>query len=111
VILEKNNKKVRLERRTEISDFLKLSSVLCKAFAAIHRTVVPRLERNFASFAARSAYSVKHLTVTALGIASCIFTCIAARFAALRLIGEALFSKKFLLASSKFEFSSAVFAD
>ena len=69
------------------------------------------LERNVAGTAAGSAYSVKHLALAALAVVGSTFAGIAAGFAALRLIGEALFSKKLLLVGGEGEFLSAIFAD
>lgn len=64
-----------------------------EAIAAVDRTVCTGLERNFAGTAAGSAYSVKHLALAALAVVGSTFAGITAGFAALRLIGEALFSK------------------
>ena len=89
--------------------------VSCKLFteaiAAVDRTVCAGLERNFAGTAAGSADSVKHLALAALAVVGSTFAGIAAGFAALRLIGEALFSKKLLLVGGEGEFLSAIFAD
>ena len=74
-----------------------------EAIAAVDRTVCTGLERNFAGTAAGSAYSVKHLALAALAVVGSTF--------ALRLIGEALFSKKLLLVGGEGEFLSAIFAD
>ena len=59
----------------------------------------------------QSAYSVKHLARAALAVVGSTFAGIAAGFAALRLIGEAFFSKKLLLVGGEGEFLSAIFAD
>ena len=82
-----------------------------EAIAAVDRTVCTGLERNFAGTASGSAYSVKHLALAALAVVGSTFAGIAAGFAALRLIGEALFSKKLLLVGGEGEFLSAIFAD
>ena len=84
---------------------------LSEALAAVDRTVCTGLERNFAGTAAGSAYSVKHLALAALAVVGSTFAGITAGFAALRLIGEALFSKKLLLVGGEGEFLSAIFAD
>ena len=81
---------------------------ILKAFAAVNRAVITRLERNLASLSALRAYCIIHLACLN---AVCCFASIAARFATLRLICEALFSIKFLLTGSKGEFLSAIFAD
>jgi hypothetical protein len=101
---------VRPEGRTEIAGFLNLSSVVCKAIAAVYRAIFPGLERNFARSAARSANRIEHFTFTG-GFTSGVLACIPARLTALRLICKAFLSKKFLLAGSEYKFGSAVFAN
>ena len=106
----KLQKKVCLERHTEIVKFLILPSVFCKAIAAIYRAIISRLKRNFARFATRSANSIIHLAAST-GSAIRIFPCIAARLATLRLIRKAFFSKKLLLTGSKHKFLATILAN
>lgn len=81
-------------------------SLVCKALAAVYRTVIPGLERNLAGFSAGSADSVEHFT---RGSAS-IFAGVAAGLAALGLIGEAFFFKEILLTCRENKFLATVFA-
>ena len=67
------------------------------------------LERNLAGVAALGANGVKHLTRAAFA-ALCLTVCTAS-LTSLRLVGETLLCVKFLLAGSKGEFLSAIFAD
>lgn len=98
------------KRHTEILVFLILSSVFCKAIAAIYRAAFGWLKRHFAGPSTRSTNSIKHLTVSA-GSASRIFPCIPARLATLWLIHKAFFSKKLLLAGSKHKFLATILAN
>ena len=100
----------RPERRALFREGFR-SELFTEAIAAVDRTVCTGLERNFAGTAAGSAYSVKHLALAALAVVGSTFAGITAGFAALRLIGEALFSKKLLLVGGEGEFLSAIFAD
>ena len=68
-----------------------------------------RLEGNLAGVSALGTNGVEHLTcaaLSALGLAVCT-----ASLTSLRLVGETLLCVKFLLAGSKGEFLSAIFAD
>ena len=76
------------------------------AFAAINRTIVPRLERNFAFFSAGSAYSIKHFALRS----AVVLTGIAARFASLWLVSEALFLEEILFACGEYKFLAAIYA-
>ena len=78
-----------------------------EAVAAIDRAVIARLEGNLAGLAAVGADSVEHLARRA-GDA---FAGIAAGFAALGLVGEALLGVKLLLTGGENEFLSAILAD
>ena len=84
---------------------------IAEAIAAINGAVITRLERNFAGSAAFGAHGVEHLALATVTATSVSLTGITAGFAALRLIGEALFSEKLLLTRSEGEFLAAVFAD
>jgi hypothetical protein len=80
---------------------------LCKALAAIHRTIVLRFEGNFRLSAASCANGREHLS----GLLGRIFSGITAYFATLGLVHEASLSVEFLLTGSEHEFGSALFAD
>ena len=81
---------------------------LCKAFAAIYRTVFSRLKRYSCFLAASCTSSGEHFPFRL--ISRCILLCITAALATLRLIGEASFCVEFLFASSENEFIAAVLA-
>ena len=68
------------------------------------------LKGNLAGVAALGADGIKHLA-GACSIVACALTVGTACLASLGLIGEALLCVKFLLAGSKGEFLSAIFAD
>ena len=82
-----------------------------ETIAAVHRTVVAGLEGHLAGLAALGANSVIHLAAATLTTAGVAFACIAAGLAALRLVGEALFSKELLFAGCEGELLSAILAD
>lgn len=82
-----------------------------EAIAAVDRTVVARLERNFARLATFGAHSVEHFAGTAVTTTGITLAGVAAGLAALRLIGETLFSEKLLLAGGECELLPAIFAD
>ena len=67
------------------------------------------LERDLAFLTAACAYCIIHLALSCATV--CCLTCVAARLAALRLVGEALFSIELLLSGSEGEFLSAILAD
>ena len=91
--------------------------VASEAVAAQDRSVGTRLERHLTGSSALRAHRIVHLagTVVAVsaitGTASSTFTSVPAGFAALRFIRKAFFGEKLLLAGSKREFLSAIFAD
>ena len=70
-----------------------------------------RLERNLAGVAALGANRLEHLTGCTRSITARILAVGTAVLASLGLVGEALLCVKFLLAGSKGEFLSAIFAD
>ena len=76
------------------------------ALAAVNRSVVGRLERNFRFLAALSASRGEELFLGLSGVLSGI----AARLAALRLVLETALSVEFLLTGGENEFLSAIFA-
>lgn len=78
----------------------------CIAFAAVYGAIVGRLERNLCFFSALCTNGCEKLL-----LGSCrILSCISAGFASLRLILEASLCIEFLLACSKYEFSTAFLA-
>ena len=84
-----------------------LALLSSEALAAVNGTILAGLEGNLASLAAGSADSVKHLAGSAAtGLAG-----IAAGFAALGLVFEALFCIELLLTGGEHEFVAAFFAD
>lgn len=103
-------KKVRPKGRTKNFIIFNLSSVVCKAIAAVYRAIFPRLKRNFARLAARGTNRIEHFAFAG-GFASGILTGIPAGLAALRLICKAFLSIKLLLIRSENKFGSAVFAN
>jgi hypothetical protein len=86
---------------------LLLFSDLCKALAAIDRTIRLRLKGNSGLATAHSAGSSEVLT----GSTGRSLTGIPTRLAALRLILEAPLSIEFLLASGEHKFLTAFFAN
>ena len=91
-----------------------LLSPASEAVAAVDRFVTARLERNLASLPAFRANCVKHHALSAVIAASVVtrmLLCISARLAALGFVGETLFGVELLLAGSKGELLSAIFAD
>ena len=80
---------------------------LCKALAAINRAIFARLKGNFSVFTAGSTGRDEHLALRLSGI----LTGIAAIFAPLGLVYEALGSVKFLLAGGENKFSATFLAD
>lgn len=104
---ESKIKKMRLFRSALKTWFI-LSSV-CKAIAAIYRTIITRFKRNFASFATSCTSGFEHFSVAA--ISSGIFTSITAGFASLWFICKTFGCIKFLFTCSKFEFGPAVSAN
>ena len=80
---------------------------LCKAIAAIHRTIVSGLERHASLAAAGSAGGGEELT----GATGSVLAGIAAGLAALGLILEAALCVKLLLAGGENEFVAALFAN
>ena len=80
--------------------------LLRKALAAVHRTVVSRLERNFCFRTAAGALGCEHFARRSASISSGV----TALFASLRFVHETLFAVELLFASSKDEFASAILA-
>ncbi len=80
---------------------------LCKAIAAIHRTIVSGLERNAGFAAAGSAGGGEKLTRTT----GSVLAGVTAGLAALGLILETLLRIKLLLAGGENEFIAALFAN
>ena len=80
---------------------------LCKAFAAINRTVVTGLERHSCFAAAGRAGRREHFSFPSRSVLSCI----AASFASLGLVYKPFFSIELLLAGSESKFFPALFAD
>ena len=99
-------RKKNTPRRAYLKGRYRELSPLFEAIAAIHRTVVSRLERNLAGLSARSTNSVKHLA----GSSSAIFTRCTAGRASLGFISESFFFEEILLACSECEFLPAVYA-
>ncbi len=85
---------------------LLLTLHLCKAIAAVYRSVTVGLERNFSFPSALVAYCCEHFS----GFACCILACIAASLASLGLILESLLCVKFLLACCEYEIVAAFLA-
>ena len=79
---------------------------LCKALAAIYRTVFTRPERHFSFFSAACAYGCEHLAFRLRSVLASI----AAGLASLRLVYKALGCVKFLLTGGENEFSAAFLA-
>ena len=79
---------------------------LCKALAAVDRTVFAGLERNASFFAACCAGSGVHLAGATAGVLAGI----TAGFAALGLVLEATACIEFLLTGGKYKFFAAIFA-
>jgi hypothetical protein len=86
-----------------------LPSLIGEAIAAINRTIIPRLERNLAFLAARSANSVKHLTLSPAP--AIIFAYIAACLTPLRFVCETSLVKEILLTCRKYEFLPTISTD
>jgi hypothetical protein len=82
----------------------------CKAIAAIHGSVIGRLEGDLCRLTALGANSVKQFSLRLSNRGAAILSCITAISASLGLILEALFSIEFLLAGSENKLLSAVFA-
>ncbi len=80
---------------------------LCETFAAIYRSVFSGSERNFCFSSASRAGSCKHFSFALC----CIFSCISASLASLRLVYKAFLSIKFLFACCKNKFVSTILAD
>ena len=80
---------------------------MCKALTAINRAVFARLERNRSFLATGGAYRCVHFTLRLCGV----FAVLAAGFASLRLVLEALRGVKLLLAGSEYKFLAAILAD
>ena len=81
-----------------------------EAVAAVNGTITARFKRNLAGTSAICADGVKHHSLFASAGRSLLARG-AAIFAALRLVGEPFFRKKFLLAGGEGEVLSAIFAD
>ena len=80
---------------------------LCKALAAIYRTILSGSERNSCDLAAGSTSSLKHFS-----LASCaVLSCIAASLAALGFVYESLFSIEFLFTGCEYELISTFLAN
>ena len=79
---------------------------LCKAFAAINRSVLTRLKGNFCYSTAGITSCLKPLTLATAGV----FACITASLATLGLINKAFFSIEFLFTGGENEFLSAFLA-
>jgi hypothetical protein len=95
-----------------------LVPVASEALAALNWSVSGWLERNLTGLPAICAYRIVHLTggtvtkAAFAGTASGVtLTSDAAGFATLRFIRKAFFGEELLLAGSKGEFLSAIFAD
>ena len=83
-----------------------LSSLhLCKAIAAVNRTIISGLERHLCLAAAGSAGSGEELT----GSASIVLACVTASLAALGLVLEATLSVELLLTGGENELAAALF--
>ena len=80
---------------------------LCKALAAIYRSVLTRLKGNFCNSTAGSAGSLKHFTLAS----GRVFARIAACLATLGFINKAFFSVEFLLTGGENEFVAAFLAN
>ena len=80
--------------------------MVCKAFAAIHRSVISRLEGHFGLGAAVGANGGVHLSLLLRRILSGV----TAGLASLRLVLEASFCIEFLLTGSEHELRATVFA-
>ncbi len=80
---------------------------LCKAIAAVNRTIVSGLEGNSCLAAASSAGSGEELT----GSAGSVLASITASLAALGLILEAALCVEFLFAGGENKLSTALFAN
>ena len=78
-----------------------------EAIAAINRTVISGLERNFCFASAGSADGREHFLLAG----SAIFSGVAAGLASLGFVCEAFFVVEVLFACSKNEFRAAVFAN
>ena len=94
-----------------MKSFESTAGLVAEAVTAVNRTVVVRLEGNLAGVATLGANRVKHLTGCTRSITARILAVGTAALASLGLVGEALLCVKFLLAGSKGEFLSAIFAD
>ena len=92
-----------------LSSSQKLSVSVLEALAAINGAIVVGLEGNLALLTALCANSGEHLASASL--ATACLTSGAAIAASLRLVGEALLSVEFLLASRENELLSAILAD
>ena len=79
----------------------------CKALAAVYRSVAGGLEGNLSFLAASCANSGEELSLRLSGVLSCI----AASFASLGLVLEALLCIEFLLACGENKFSAAILTD
>ena len=88
----------------------RLCSAVAEAVAAVDRAIVAGLKGHLAGLAALGAHSVIHLAGSTVGTGDA-FAGIAAGFAALGLIGEALLGVKLLLTGGENEFLSAILAD
>ncbi len=85
-----------------------LSSLhLCKAIAAVNRTIISGLERHSCLAAAGSAGSSEELT----GSAGSVLASVTASLAALGLVLEAALCVKFLFAGGENKLSTALFAN
>lgn len=80
-------------------------SLIRKTIAAINRTIIPGLERNFAGTSTGSASGIKHFPLWP----PAVFTGISARFASLWFIGKSFFLKKILFACCEYKLLAAVF--
>ena len=96
-------------RANKLKNYLKVLffSHLCKALAAVYRSVFTRLEWNLSFLAARSTDSCEHFTLWL----RCILARIAAGLASLGLVYETLGSIEFLLTGGENKFSATFFAD
>ena len=86
---------------------LAILSHLCKALAAVHRTISLGLKGNTSFLAASSTGSGEELS----GTTNSVLSGVTAGLAALGLVLEASLSVEFLLASGKYELVAALFAN
>lgn len=96
-------------RANKLKNYLKVLffSHLCKALAAVYRSVFTRLEWNLSFLAARSTDSCEHFTLWL----RCILSCVTACLTSLWFIYETLRCIKFLFASCENKFFATFLTD